>query len=77
VTVTVGQTTPGIDFSLPLRQAGDLNEDGVVNLADVLLALQITAGMPQSADLLADLDADGRIALAEAIYILQMVAGIR
>lgn len=53
---------------------GDINHDLKVDLADVILALQISSGMspdPADIDLGADVDGDRKIGLAEAIYAAQ------
>ncbi|MGD9972828.1 MAG: BACON domain-containing carbohydrate-binding protein, partial [Desulfatirhabdiaceae bacterium] len=55
---------------------GDINGDGVICLADAILALQVVAGYPQTGlNLAADVDDDGKIGMAEVIYVLQQVAG--
>jgi hypothetical protein len=66
----------GFWFSVLMR--GDVNGDGVIDLADVVLSLQLLSGMSAS-DLHrgADVNADGRIGLAEAIFILGKAAGLR
>lgn len=62
---------------------GDINQDGTVNLADAILALQILAGLnppgipTDSAASGTDVDGDGRIGAAEVNYILQKAAGTR
>ena len=63
---------------IPKYKIGDLNQDGHTNLADLLIALKVTAGMNErlaSPD--ADTDGDKKIGLEEAVHILQVVAGIR
>ncbi len=54
---------------------GDVNNDGSVDLKDVIQALQISAGLPplpnQPIDLSSDVNCDGRIGLQEAIYALE------
>ena len=58
---------------------GDINDDGNVDLVDVLQGLQIVSGvtsgyhMPQGADV----DGDQRVSLGEVIYALQVVAGLQ
>jgi len=57
---------------------GDVNGDGKVDLADVILALQVVAGLnPPNVFSSADVNNDNRIGLEEVIYILQKVAGLR
>jgi hypothetical protein len=57
---------------------GDLNGDGEVNLADLVLSLQLMVGM-SIPDMRwgADVNRDGQIGLAEALYILGRMAGLR
>ena len=56
---------------------GDLNDDGLINLEDAILAIQVCAGMTASTPIYkqADVNGDSKIGLAEVIYILQKVAG--
>ena len=58
---------------------GDINGDGRVGLRDVIMALQLQAGIKQSdnVQLAADVNKDGRLGIAEVIYGLQIVAGLR
>ena len=62
---------------------GDLDGNGVVDLADEILALQAIAGM-KPAGILAnyatsgvDVNSDGKIGMEEAVFIVQKLAGIR
>ncbi|MDI9569449.1 MAG: hypothetical protein QM278_01740 [Pseudomonadota bacterium] len=62
----------------PLK--GDVNGDGVVDMADAIIALKALAGgpgasiRPNYATSGADVNDDNRVGLAEAIYILQTMA---
>lgn len=58
---------------------GDVNGDGIVDLKDAVLALQIMTGITPDSDiqLNADVNGDGKIGMAEVVYILQYVAGLR
>jgi subtilisin family serine protease/chitodextrinase len=57
---------------------GDINDDGSVNLADAIMALQIVSGRsPSDVNKSADVNNNGQIGLEEALYILQLVAGLR
>jgi hypothetical protein len=64
-------------------QQGDLNDDAVTDLVDVILALQALSGQkPQnvrddyvSSDV--DVNGDNRIGLEEAIFALQVAGGLR
>jgi parallel beta-helix repeat protein len=57
---------------------GDVNHDGVVDLVDTVLSLQVLTGRmpaePVYAD--ADINNDGRLGMAEAIYAMQKAAGL-
>jgi hypothetical protein len=58
--------------------SGDVNGDGVVNLADAIVALKmmvrITAGAVHAN---ADISGDNKIGLQEVIYILQKISMLR
>ncbi|MHB8090556.1 MAG: C10 family peptidase [Syntrophales bacterium] len=69
----------GIDLSGTIG-AGDLNGDGAVNMADVVLALQLLSRMDMTGKqiyLQADADGNGKIAPAELLFIFQKTAGLR
>jgi hypothetical protein len=53
--------------------AGDVNQDGLVNLSDAIIGLQIVAGMAPSGtiNIGADVNADGKIGIKEVIYVLR------
>lgn len=54
------------------RQAGDINGDGTVDPADVILALQVASGMePAGITLVGDANDDSIIGMAEAIVALR------
>lgn len=57
---------------------GDVNGDHEVNLADVIMALQVLVGMipDGTVNLAADVDGDNKMGMAEAIYVLGQVAGL-
>ena len=67
ITVTGGQNIVDVD-------PGDVNGDGVLNLADAIKALQVVSGLcsdPCYVHTAADVDGDGRIGLAELLYVLR------
>jgi hypothetical protein len=67
-------------FTVRPVRPGDVNNNGVVNLADAILALQVVAGLnPAGVDSRADLvdPNGGPIGLEEAIFVLQTVAELR
>ncbi len=60
-------------------EGGDINHDLQVDLADTILALQVTTGISSNTigiDLSADVNSDGNIGMAEVIYSLRSVAGL-
>jgi hypothetical protein len=60
------------------RQHGDVDCDGIVDLADAILTFQTVAGLSAAQLCLsADVNEDGKIGLFEVIYILQYIAGLR
>jgi len=74
--VQITGNTSVYDNSIPAL-AGDVNGDGMVDLADAITALQILAGINPLAYIRADVNNDGKIGIEETVYILQMVAGLR
>jgi len=59
---------------------GDVSGDGNVDLADVILALQVSCGVDTGSDVIyreADVNNDGRIGLAEAIHALRVISEIQ
>lgn len=56
--------------------AGDVDDSGTVDLSDIILALQVLAGMEPSEVVHkeADVNCDGKIGMEELIYILQTVS---
>jgi phosphatidylethanolamine-binding protein (PEBP) family uncharacterized protein len=75
-TVTTGSPQDVTVIQAPLTK-GDVNGDGVVDLKDAVIALQILSGIsPQGTILPAtDIDGDGKIGMAEAIYMMQKASG--
>ncbi|MFH1982441.1 MAG: S8 family serine peptidase [Pseudomonadota bacterium] len=81
-TVTGGRLNIGNALCLAAAIPGDVNCDAGVDLADVIIALQvIAAGTPEFCETCfaagTDPDGDGRLGTADAINILQRVAEIR
>ncbi|MFH2120776.1 MAG: 6-bladed beta-propeller [Pseudomonadota bacterium] len=70
--------TVNVTFKLAVAH-GDVNNDGSVDLADAIMALQVTARIPPAITphLENDVNGDGKIGLPEVIYILQKIAGTR
>jgi hypothetical protein len=65
-------------FWFSILMIGDVNGDGRIDLSDLVLSLQLMAGIGGS-DVLAqaDVNGDGQIGLSEALYILGKLAGVR
>jgi hypothetical protein len=65
-------------FWISILTKGDVNGDGKVDLADLVLSLQLLIGMSASdVHRGADVNGDGHIGLAEAIFVLGKAAGLR
>lgn len=61
-----------ICYSEPVPVAGDINWDGEIDLADVITAMQILAGLsPEEAYRAADMDDNGKIGMEEVLIILR------
>ena len=57
---------------------GDVNGDGIIDLADLVLSLQLVTGTSDpDGHGGADVNGDGHIGVAEAVYILGKAAGLR
>jgi hypothetical protein len=69
----------GADEFTPPPEAGDINDDGNINLTDALLSLQVVSNIMPSVSLfkIADVNGDGVIGLEEAIYALQFTSQLR
>ncbi len=78
-TDTAAYTTSTKTVNLMVLVKGDVNGDGIVDLQDAIVVLQVlsaSSSLPASITP-ADVNGDGRIGLADAIFILQKVAGMR
>ncbi len=62
-------------LTCPATEAGDLNNDGNIDLSDAILALQISSGLhPDGVNIGGDVNSDNHISIVEAIYDLQEVS---
>jgi len=80
IVVNDKQSVTGKNFQLDTDVIpGDVNNDQLVDLADVILIGQIIAGIVPEAEvnLAADVNGDGKINMVEMIYVLERVTGIR
>jgi hypothetical protein len=66
-------------FFTAIIEPGDVNGNGILELSDAILGLQVNSSMIPSTNIFkrADVNTDGKIGMAEVIYILQKVAGMR
>ncbi len=78
------ETNTALSPVLPVVFKGDLNDDGVIDLEDLLLVLKTLAGIETTGALRAgyaqsgaDVDGDGMVGAAEASFLLQEVSGSR
>ncbi len=53
---------------------GDMDNNGIVDLKDVILSLQVISGKSVTASLLADINGDGKLGNEESVYALQSVS---
>ena len=58
-----------------------MNGNGIVDLEDAIISLQIVSGLSVAPEyniyIEADVDEDGKISIVEAIHALQMTSGLR
>ncbi len=72
-----GYTDPSDDYvKTSWRMNGDVDSDGSVSLEDVIMILQVCAGIPTVSTLHpgADVNEDRKIGLVEALYVIQKIA---
>jgi hypothetical protein len=79
-TVLDGDIGPGVLLTTirpPIL--GDVNGDGLVDLADAIVVLKVMAQIEQgdAVHITGDVNGDGKIGLAEASYAFQKAAGLR
>ncbi|MEW6426504.1 MAG: PKD domain-containing protein [Thermodesulfobacteriota bacterium] len=80
-TVTVQVTDSGggsgsASFSVRVLLMGDVDNDGDVDLRDLILITQILSGKPTATPIFrADVNGDGRIGIEDAVFILERLAG--
>jgi hypothetical protein len=76
VTMDTGKT---ITATFSTTAKGDLNNDGKVDLADAIIAIQVMSNIIPNQNVYkqADVNGDDKIGLSEAIYIIQKTAALR
>jgi hypothetical protein len=58
------------------RLVGDINSDAAINIADLIIKLQIVSGnSPENIDLCGD--ANGKIGIEDALNSLQVTSGLK
>ena len=70
----------GVNFEMvPGMEKGDVNNDGTIDLADAVSALQLFAGIEPISTIYrqADVNEDGKIGFQEVVYVLHNVCGLR
>lgn len=75
----IGKPSSPVTLEKPSYTLGDVNEDGVISITDIIAISKIIAG---SADnnynkLAADVDGDGKISITDIVLVNQMIAGVK
>lgn len=75
----IGKPSSPVTLEKPSYTLGDVNEDGVIDIADVVAASQLTAGVADSKynSLAADANLDGKINIADVVMISTIIADSR
>lgn len=72
----IGKPSSPVTLEKPSYILGDVNEDGVIDIADVVAASQLAAGVADSKynSLAADANLDGKINIADVVMIYTIIA---
>lgn len=72
----IGKPSSPVTLEKPSYTLGDVKEDGVIDIADVVAASQLTAGVADSKynSLAADANLDGKINIADVVMISTIIA---
>ena len=72
----IGQPSSPVTLDKPSYTLGDVNEDGIIDIADVVAASQLAAGVADSKynSLAADANLDGKINIADVVMIYTIIA---
>ena len=68
-----GTSNPGYFTAKNASQRGDINGDGLVNVADVTALIQIVLNSTPADLLVADLSGDGQVNVADVTALIQLV----
>lgn len=72
----IGKPSSPVTLEKPSYTLGDVNEDGIIDIADVVAASQLAAGVADSKynSLAADANLDGKINIADVVMIYTIIA---
>lgn len=72
----IGKPSSPVTLEKPSYTLGDVNEDGIIDIADVVAASQLAAGVADSKynSLAADANLDGKINIADVVMISTIIA---
>lgn len=72
----IGKPSSPVTLDKPSYTLGDVNEDGIIDIADVVAASQLAAGVADSKynSLAADANLDGKINIADVVMIYTIIA---
>ena len=72
----IGKPSSPVTLEKPSYTLGDVNEDGIIDVADVVAASQLAAGVVDSKynSLAADANLDGKINIADVVMIYTIIA---
>lgn len=72
----IGKPSSPVTLEKPSYILGDVNEDGIIDIADVVAASQLAAGVADSKynSLAADANLDGKINIADVVMIYTIIA---
>lgn len=72
----IGKPSSPVTLEKPSYTLGDVNEDGIIDVADVVAASQLAAGVVDSKynSLAADANLDGKINIADVVMISTIIA---
>jgi len=66
-------TIDAVEYYSWIKDGGDVNNDGRLDLKDFKLVLKVLTSYQNNADLSADMDGDGKISLKDALHMIQKI----